>query len=594
MSAFIASLVACSTQTNIASQRPNILLVLTDDQGWGDLGLNGNQKIDTPTIDKLAHDGVSFDRFYVSPVCSPTRASLLTGRHSLATGVHSVTRGGEKMLPDEQTIAEYLQNAGYKTGLFGKWHNGLQYPHNPLGQGFDEFYGFADGHITDYFDGHLQHNRSTEAFAGYLPDRLTDHAIEFMRDNQQPFFAYLSFNTPHSPFELPQQYFDKYKKRGLTNVEASVYGMVENIDQNLQRVFRQLERNGSLNNTIVVFLSDNGPAFPGGQARYNGEMKGWKGKLDEGGVRVPFIISWPDHISGGRRITPIAQHLDVLPTLLALTGIDRAPVKPIHGDDLTPLILDANQAQAVNWPDRTLFTHHFRNTTRPDEVAISESPGAVRTQRWLATSDHNNHWSLYDLEADPKQTQNVASEHPTRLAELKQEYAQWYRKTRLPDYAPLPVHVGHAGYPEVMFPAHEAAIVKEGVNYRHGDGWAHDWLISTGQTAGQIQWPIDVINGGSYELVIGYETPDGSYDGEITAQAQGARYTFDSLPPYQSTVRQGQRRAETGEAPTQSWAEQSQKIKLHAGPGELTLSFGRDAQNRNLAVKYLRLVKRND
>ncbi|MDO3384701.1 arylsulfatase [Gilvimarinus sp. SDUM040013] len=580
-------LCGCQTQPDIdAISRPNVLLVLTDDMGWGDVAANGNPNIQTPTIDHLMNNGVTFDRFYVSPVCSPTRASLLTGRHSLATGVYSVTRGGEKMFPSEVTIAEIFKGAGYRTGLFGKWHNGLQYPYDPNGQGFEEFYGFADGHITDYFDGEVQHNQSTENFTGYLPDRLTDKTLEFIQESDSPFFAMLSFNTPHSPFELPQALFDQYKLIGLDNVDASVFGMVENIDTNLQRLLNQLDRRGALDNTLVVFLSDNGPAFPGGNSRYNGDMKGSKGKVDEGGVRVPFAIYWQGHLRSGYRVTTPGQHIDLLPTLLTLTGLKSTQPNNIHGVDLSPAIKGENVA-ALN--KRPLFTHHFRNTRRPEQQAVQASPGAIRQEGWLATTDHQQRWQLYNLATDPQQKVNLAEKNPEKLNDLKNQYLQWYQDTRLNEYRALPIPVGHAGIPYTMFPAHEAEITREGVEYHFQDGWAHDWVESVSQQPGQIRWPLEVVKAGRYTLTLGYDTPQKKYSGEVTLSIGKQKIVLRDFAPFKSKERMGKRLAHTSEAPTKSWGKHAKTLHLAKGRYDLTLDFASDPQNRSLAIKYIEI-----
>lgn len=589
----LAALILCSCQTppagetrsaGLDSGHPNILLILTDDMGWGDISAHGNRNVQTPTIDQLVNEGVSFERFYASPVCSPTRASLLTGRHSLATGVYSVTRGGEKMFSDETTLAEALKQAGYRTGLFGKWHNGLQYPYDPNGQGFDEFYGFADGHITDYFDGEIQHNQDRRSFKGYLPDRLTDKTLEFIRSGDSPFFAMLSFNTPHSPYELPRPLFDKYKAMGLDNVDASVYGMVENIEHNLQRLLNQLDQQGVLDNTIVVFLSDNGPAFPGGNQRYNGGLKGWKGKVDEGGVRVPFAIYWRGHVKTGYRVKTPGQHIDILPTLLSLAGVSAELNKPLHGADLTPLLQGEHSDTLDN---RALFTHHFRNTRRPGETAVAESPGAIRQGGWLATVDTSQKWSLYHLDQDPQQQHELSESFPDRLAQLKRDYLDWYRKTRLEQYHPLPIQLGYQQQKTVELPAHEAEVIREGLDYRHKDGWAHDWIITTGQAPGSIRWPLQVIQAGRYRITLLYNTPEGQYSGAVSLQAGAQKIPLPGLTPSIGKTRTGRRLAMTGEAPTQTWGQVSTVASLPQGSYDLTISAGQDRDKRNLEIKGL-------
>lgn len=568
------------------ANRPNVILILTDDQGWGDLAFNGNDHIDTPNLDHLFEKGVSFDRFYVSPVCSPTRASLLTGRHSLATGVYSVTRGGEKMRKEEVTLAEVLKKEGYVTSLYGKWHNGSQYPYDPNGQGFDDFLGFVDGHATRYFDSLLQRNGKKVSYKGYLPDKLTDEAIKFItQHHKSPFFTYLSFNTPHSPFELPKQYFDKYKSKGMSDLDASIYGMVENIDDNVGRILHSLERLKIKKNTIVLFLSDNGPAFPHGHHRYNGHMKGWKGKVDEGGVKVPFVIHWPEKISGGNKIKQIAQHIDVLPTLARLIGIDLGNL-PIHGKDLTPLL----NGNAKHWPDRKIFIHHFRNTQRPDQIAIARGPGSVRSQRWLATLNHTHQWQLFDLLNDPQQNKEVSKRYPKQLDELSQKYNEWYEnligdKT----FTPLPIEIGYKERPNTMLPAHEAIITDDsGIDYQHGSGWAHDWITTKSQKTGKATWPIKVVSEGIYSFTIGYAAPDGDHKSGFDIELFDQSETVNELSQFVPIKDDGERLYYTGEAPDSTWKEINVgEFQLSPGQSTLSLSFRQDDDGNNLLLKYV-------
>ncbi len=568
--------------------KPNVLLVLTDDQGWGDLGFNGNPLLDTPSLDHLFEQAVVFERFYVSPVCAPTRASVLTGRHSLSTGVFSVTRGGEKMALEERTLAEYLKADGYRTGLFGKWHNGLQYPYNPLGQGFDRFYGFADGHITRYFDSVVQDDYGQSSFEGYLPDRLTDELIQFIDNSgDAPFFGMLSFNTPHSPFELPETLFNKYKTKGADDVEAAVYGMMENIDVNIQRVLKHLESSGTLDNTIVVYLSDNGPAFPAGHTRFNGNMKGHKGKVDEGGVRVPFALHWPSRLGSGRVLNVPGQHIDIVPTLLTLTNSQQAP-ENLHGVDLSPVLLNPH-SEHREFASRPIFIHHLRNTRRPDEDAIQLGPGAVRQQGWLATIDHQHNWALFDLNEDPEQRQNLAHAQPDKLDRLAEAYTNWYTNLVAAHgpYSPLPIEIGHTQASTVPLPAHEATIVEEGVIYAHHDGWAHDWLEVTGD-GGKVQWPLKVLREGRYQVLAHYSTFGEDTRETLILNIGDQQLQIQGFAPHAPKRDDGTRLFYTSEAPELSWAERSLGV-LYLTPksDKVTLSFGRDLGNGRFALKGL-------
>ncbi len=270
--------------------RPNILVILTDDQGWGDLSVHGNQNLRTPHIDRLAAEGARFQRFYVSPLCAPTRAEFLTGRYHPRTGVRGVTTGAERMNLDEETIVEVFRRAGYRTAIFGKWHNGTQYPYHPLGRGFQEFYGFTSGHWGQYFSPPLEWNDQWVRGEGYLPDDLTTKAIRFLRKHrEEPVFCYLAYNTPHSPFQVPDEFFARFQNAeiGMRHhsekedlaVTRAVLAMCENIDWNVGRLRTALEELGMDRKTLIVYFSDNGP----NGWRWNGGLRGRKGSTDEGG-----------------------------------------------------------------------------------------------------------------------------------------------------------------------------------------------------------------------------------------------------------------------------------------------------------------------
>jgi arylsulfatase A-like enzyme len=264
-----------------ANDRPNIVVILTDDQGWGDLSLHGNPNLSTPRIDDLARQGAQIEHFYVCPVCSPTRAEFLTGRYHTRMGVFSTSAGGERFDADETTIADVFRGAGYATAAFGKWHNGMQHPYHPNARGFDDFYGFCSGHWGHYFSPMLEHNGRIVQGDGFLVDDLTGHAIEFIHDQKgKPFFVYLPLNTPHSPMQVPDKYWDRFKEKEIVPDPApenqkdvqlqhtrAALAMCENIDDNVGRILDYLERSKLADNTIVVYFCDNGP----NGKRFNGQ-----------------------------------------------------------------------------------------------------------------------------------------------------------------------------------------------------------------------------------------------------------------------------------------------------------------------------------
>jgi arylsulfatase A-like enzyme len=327
-------LTSCKKEIN-STLRPNIVLIVTDDQGWGDLGVNGNKYLNTPNIDKLANGGVQFNRFYVSPVCSPTRAEILTGRYHPRGGVYDTSKGGERLDLDETTLAKILKSNGYSTGAFGKWHNGTQAPYHPNFRGFDEFYGFCSGHWGNYFNPMLERNGEVVKGKGFIIDDFTNNAIEFIQNSKEvPFFALLAYNTPHSPMQVPDEWWDKYKDiqldssyryshREKEDKTKAALALCENIDWNVGRLIGELDNLKMLDNTIVIYMSDNGP----NGWRWNNNLKGIKGHTDEGGVRSPFLIQWGTKFKS-KKIDQIAGAIDILPTLLDLANISDVPAKP--------------------------------------------------------------------------------------------------------------------------------------------------------------------------------------------------------------------------------------------------------------------------
>jgi len=472
---------------------PNVLLIITDDQGWGDIRSHGNDKIDTPVMDELAADGGRFDRFFVSSVCAPTRASLLTGRYYLRTGTHGVTRGYENMRSEEVTISEILKAAGYATGCFGKWHNGAYYPYHPNVRGFDEFLGFCCGHWNNYFDTHLDHNGTMVKTDGYITDVLTDAAIQFIEKNRdRQFFCYVPYNAPHSPFQVPDRYFDKYKARGFDDGLACVYGMCENLDDNIGRIMKRLDELKLTENTIVLFLTDNGPNTD----RYNGGMKGRKGSVHEGGVRVPLFIRWPGRIEAGSTIKHISAHIDLLPTIVDLCGVKMPKTFPLDGISLVPLL----KGETENWPDRMIF--NFRSP-------LEQTPavdGSVRTQRWRAVKT-GKRWELYDMSIDPGQKNDVSKKYPEIMKKLSTAYEATSKDVTKLGFDPLPAHIGNPQYPEIVLRGHEAFLEPpsgKGISYVGRAGWANDWVTNWTSTEAYPWWPIEVVQPARFEVTLMY------------------------------------------------------------------------------------------
>jgi arylsulfatase A len=483
---------------------------MTDDQGWGDIRSHGNDGIDTPVLDKLAADGARFERFFVSPLCAPTRASLLTGRYYLRTGTHGVTRGWENMRSEEVTIAEALKRAGYVTGCFGKWHNGAHYPYNPNGQGFDEFLGFCCGHWNNYFDTTLERNGKPVETKGYISDVLTDAALDFIgKHREKPFFCYVPYNAPHSPFQVPDKYFDKYKARGLDDKLACIYAMCENLDGNIGRILTRLDELRLSRDTIVLFLTDNGP----NSDRYNGGMKGRKGGVDEGGVRVPMFVRWPGHITPGTHVAQIAAHIDIFATVLEFCGVPMPKTLPQDGVSLVPLL----KGREADWPDRMILT--FRAPAGQTDNIL----GAVRTQHWRAVKTQKR-WELYDMTSDPGQKENVAAQHPEVLDRLSAAYERTVKDVTKTGFDPLPIHVGYPDWPVVVMPGHEAYLYpasKEGISYKGPAGWANDWITNWTSTEAYAWWEVEVVQPGRFEVTLMYTCPQENVGAKMRVEVGG-------------------------------------------------------------------------
>lgn len=494
-----------------AQPSPNIVIILTDDQGWGDIASHGNPDIHTPNLDDLASAGARFDRFYVSPVCAPTRASLLTGRDHLRTGTQWVTYGLENMNADEVTFGEVFKDAGYQTGLFGKWHNGFHYPMDPNGQGFDTFFGFKKGHWNNYFDTELEYNGVPVKTKGYITDVLTDSALAFIERNQNvPFLAYIPYNAPHSPFQVPDIYFDKYKAQGLDDKNAAVYGMVENIDENIGRIIEKLDQLKLSENTIVIFLTDNGP---NGGDRFNGDMKGWKAKVDEGGVRVPFFIKWPAKIEPETVVKELTAHIDFLPSLIELADIKPPQTKPLDGRSFASLIFEEDS----EWSDRFLYTHQSRWDS------LEQFPASVRNNRYRLVR-YVDKWELYDLQVDPSQRKDVSSEFPAVVEKMSTAYEDWFTEVTSELQGRKLIPVGYTKSLTTTLPVTESYF-EGNVMFKGKSGWSNDWLTNWNNTDDKIWWELDVVNEGSFEVILEYTLKKENVGTQV--QVSGGLKTID-------------------------------------------------------------------
>jgi arylsulfatase A-like enzyme len=417
-------------KTETSETKPNVIFVITDDQGYGDLGLTGNPIIKTPTIDEFASESVSLTNYHVGTTCAPTRAGLLTGRNCNRNGVWHTIMGASILNREETTIADVFQQDGYKTAMFGKWHLGDNSPFQPHERGFDEAFYHGGGGVgqtpdywnNDYFDDTYFRNGTPEKKEGYCTDVWFEEALSFIEDKKdEPFFCYLSLNAPHSPYNVPEEYYNLYKdETTISEAQKRFYGMITNIDDNFSKLLNKLETLGIAENTILVFTTDNGTAKgytvdekTGQVYGYNANMRGTKASEYEGGHRVPFIIRWPDGgLTGGKTLNSLVAHVDMLPTLTKLTGQNFTPTKTMDGTDVSDYLLGKGDA-----PKRYLVTD-----TQRVPWPVKGKNSCVMDDTWRLM----NGTELYNIVKDPGQENNVADVHPEKVAEMNAFYESWW------------------------------------------------------------------------------------------------------------------------------------------------------------------------
>ncbi|MEM9282807.1 MAG: arylsulfatase [Verrucomicrobiota bacterium] len=441
-----AWLIFSSEASTLEGSRPNIILVMTDDQGYGDLSCHGHPFLKTPHIDELYAASTRFTDFMVSPTCAPTRAALMSGKAPFKNGVTHTILERERMALSSVTIAEVLKGAGYATGIFGKWHLGDADPYQPGSRGFDEVFIHAAGGIgqnfpgtqgaipgTSYFDPYLKHNDQIVKTEGYCTDVYFDQAmvwIEEQKEEDNPFFAYIPTNAPHGPFIVADEYKEPFKEHTDNDQTQAFFGMIVNIDDNMGRLMAKLDEWDLADDTLLIFMTDNGSSK--GSRIFNAGMKGGKGSVNQGGSRVPFILRLPGKIEAGVDIDRMTRHVDVFPTFAALAGTEIPEEVDLDGRSLLPLIEDPE----AEWSDRYTFFHAGRwakagapdkwgqGITDPDESKYSKF--AVRNERWRLVGEEE----LYDLDNDPGETTNVFEQHPEVAAEMLNAFDAWWEEVR--------------------------------------------------------------------------------------------------------------------------------------------------------------------
>ncbi len=459
--------------STLAAKKPNIIIVITDDQGYGPVGKHGHPWIKTPNLDKHYEKSTRFTRFLVSPTCSPTRAAIMTGRHPMKNGITHTILERERMTLNATILPQVLKTAGYTSGIFGKWHLGDEKEYQPDQRGFDEVFihgaggigqayncSCADAPKNKYFDPVIRHNASFVKTKGYCTDLFFTAAMGWIKeakDTDAPFFAYITTNAPHGPFIAPPSNTKRFTDLGFQAKTAGFYGMIENIDENMGRLQAKLDEWKLMDNTILIFMSDNGMTGGGsgkgvvGKASdgtpmkmFNADQKGLKGSADEGGVRVPFFIRWDGIFRASHDIKNVSAHIDLLPTFAQIAGA-KLPKNQVEGRSLLPLL----KGQKIIQQPRFLFTNKARWKTGAEPNEHQWKNFAVRGPRFRLVGDQ-----LYDMIADPGQTIDVAAKHPEKVKEMRTAYDAFWKSARplmVNEDAPMsPTRPYHVWYDEQM------------------------------------------------------------------------------------------------------------------------------------------------
>ncbi len=495
---FLARLIFVLCGLTVLTQaHPNVVFVITDDQGYGDLSCHGNPVLETPALDELHGESVRLTDYHVSPTCAPTRGALMSGHVTNRCGPWHTIMGRCFLFEGEKTLGEAFSEGGYATGMFGKWHLGDNYPFRPEDRGFQEVVRHGAGGVGQaadywnnaYFDDTYFHNSKPEKYSGYCTDIYFNEAKRFIGESlkeKRPFFAYISTNAPHSPHHCPEKYWKPYlEKLGGAEKEtrkAIFLGMIANIDENVGKMRAFLEEQGVAEDTIFIFTTDNGTA--GGEKIFNSGMRGKKGSNFEGGHRVPFFMHWPKGgLSEGRDLGQLAAHVDILPTLTELCELPAISEDyQLDGRSLVPLLKAEKDAE---WPERTIITDSQRV-----KDPIKWRNCSTMSQRWRLLDGK----ALYDIEADPGQEEDVAQEHPEVVAKLRADYERWWESLQPSFQRFARIQVGS----EYENPSHLTS---------------HDWLTEEGMVPwNQLAvrsgakrkgwWALNVVEAGSYRITL--------------------------------------------------------------------------------------------
>ncbi|MCR9118498.1 MAG: arylsulfatase, partial [bacterium] len=486
----ILCFLGCLLSDAFADDRPNVIVIMSDDQGGGDYGFLGNEVIRTPNLDAMHKRGGHLSRFYVSPVCAPTRASLMTGRYNYRTRCIDTYIGRAMMDTNEITIAELLRDAGYQTGIYGKWHLGDNYPLRPMDQGFQDSLVHRGGGIGQpsdpigaegkYTDPTLIKNGKETPMKGYCTDIYFDAAMQFIEQNVQAdkkFFTYIATNAPHGPFhDVPNELYEEYRKVDFSPILvdkmnpaqlkresdklARISAMITNIDENVGRLFQKLNELKITDDTIVVYLNDNGP----NTRRFVGDMRGKKADVDDGGIRSPLLFHWPAQVKPGYSSDQLCAHIDLTPTILDACQVEPPKDRKIDGRSFLPLLT----AEDADWLPRqiVLQSHRGDEPTPFHHFALHEHPWKLVHPSGFGNEGFAGAATLqlYNLKTDPQQRNNVAGKHPEVVQRLKKDYEAWFKdvsSTRPDNFAPPRMIIGTD---------HEPRSVLTRQDWRHAQG----------------------------------------------------------------------------------------------------------------------------
>ena len=572
---------------SLADERPNVVLVITDDQGYGDLSCHGNPVLKTPNIDRLAKQSVRLLDYHVAPTCSPTRSALQTGRWTNRTGVWHTIMGRSMLRAGEVTMGRVFKDSGYATGMFGKWHLGDNYPYRPEDRGYTEVMRHGGGGVGQtpdywdnaYFDGSYFHNSKPEAVKGFCTDVWFDYAKRFITEQHaagKPFFAYISTNAPHGPMHSPKASSAPYQKQNAH--VANFLGMIANIEDNVGKLRRFLDGKGLTQNTIFIFTTDNGTSS--GDRVFNAGMRGKKGSEYDGGHRVPFFIYWPKGgLTGGLDVEPITAHVDVLPTLIDLCGLKRPKSVKFDGTSIRPLLENRASVDRGGWPDRILITDSQRVK---DPIKWRKS--AVMTNRWRLV----NGKELYDIKADPGQRRDIANAHPNVVKRLTDFYNDWWAELEPTFQQDCPIYLGHEAENPARLTSHDwittgstpwnQAHIRGASAGRRVTGFWHVKVVESGEYEIRLRrWPLEAGAAITAALEAGADVP-----GDRAFRARPGK----AIHPRKATLQIGEVRAEKAISPGAK--EVLFRLKLPAGVTRMHARFvGDDDQVRGAYYAYV-------